>query len=209
MTYFLLESAKHKHHHHHHHDEDIDLPNPHSHLGPEERYTRLLMMLEAQFGSDISPIERPRLPTTTAPTKQESATSTPAIKKDPDAPTPTPDNQGNSAKEEDEDEGYQDEDKIAELEAAELSRLQALGIPVPGIEIKVDKHVARVWLEDLEVECANAVMRDRVRVVVERAVETVAGMWTEGPPSASVGNGNGNENGVMAKGKMDEVEAKA
>ena len=161
------------------------------------------MMLEAQFGSDISPIERPRLPTTTTPTKQESATSTPAIKKDPDAPTPTPDHQGKT-KQEDEDEGYQDEDKMAELEAAELARLQALGIPVPGIEIKVDKHIARVWLEDLEVECANAVMRDRVRVVVERAVETVAGMWAEGPPSASVGNGDG----MMAKGKMEKVEAK-
>jgi cleavage and polyadenylation specificity factor subunit 3 len=54
-----------------------------------------------------------------------------------------------------------------------------MGIPVPGIEIKVDKHVARVWLEDLEVECANPVLRDRIRVVVERAVETVAGLWAE------------------------------
>jgi hypothetical protein len=36
---------------------------------------------------------------------------------------------------------------------------------------RVDKHIARVWLEDLEVECANAVLRDRIRVVVERALK--------------------------------------
>ena len=51
-------------------------------------------------------------------------------------------------------------------------------IPVPGIEIKVDKHIARVWLETLEVECTYPVLRDRVRVVVERAAETVAGLWS-------------------------------
>lgn len=142
------------------------------------------MMLEAQFGSDISPIERPRIPTAT---------------KDADTQEPI--------KQEDEDD---DEAETAELEAAELARLQALGIPVPGIEIKVDKHVARVWLEDLEVECANAVMRDRVRVVAERAVETVAGLWAEGPPSASASASasGGNSNGLM-KGKMDEVDTKA
>lgn len=155
---------------------------------------RLLMMLEAQFGSDIAPIERPRLPADVKEmAKQEKTTA--STKKDPEA-------------EEEEQEEELDEERIADLETAELARLQALGIPVPGIEIKVDKHVARVWLEDLEVECANPVMRDRVRVVVERAVETVASMWAEGPPSAAVTNG-------APKGKMEdglkgmEVEAKA
>lgn len=61
--------------------------------------------------------------------------------------------------------------------AAELSRLHLIGIPVPGLEIKIDKHVAKVWLETLEVECSNAVMRDRVKAVVERAVETIAPFW--------------------------------
>ena len=149
---------------------------------------RLLMMLEAQFGSDIAPIERPRLPADV----KEIAKQT---KKE-------------SEGEKEEQEEELDEERMADLETAELARLQALGIPVPGIEIKVDKHVARVWLEDLEVECANPVMRDRVRVVVERAVETVASMWAEGPPSAAVTNG-------ASKGKMEdglkgmEVEAKA
>lgn len=189
----ISESAKHKHHHHH---DDIDLPNPHTSLGPEERFTRLLMMLEAQFGSDITPVERPRLPAeVTTPKKPESAT--PDIKQDPDAAEPTPTAQNETKK----DEG--DGESTADLEAAELARLQALGIPFPGIEIKIDKHVARVWLEDLEVECANAVMRDRVRVVVERAVETVASMWADGPPSASVSNG-GSTGVSVSKGKMDE-----
>ena len=200
-----LESAKHKHHHHH---DGINLPNPHTSLGPEERFARLLMMLEAQFGSDITPIERPRLPADiTTPKKPESATQD--IKQDPEAAESTFTAQ-NETKKEDESDG----ESTADLEAAELARLQALGIPFPGIEIKIDKHVARVWLEDLEVECANAVMRDRVRVVVERAVETVASMWAEGPPSAGVSNGG--STGVSAsKGKMDEgskgveVEAKA
>lgn len=183
------ESAKHKHHHHHH--DDIEIPNPHSNVGPEERFTRLLMMLEAQFGSDISPIERPRLPANITSTLLKQENATPEIKQESDQ----------------EEKETQDEERLADLEAAELARLQALGIPVPGIEIKVDKHVARVWLEDLEVECANAVMRDRVRVVVERAVETVASMWTEGPPSAPLANG-------ASKTKMEEppkgeVETKA
>ena len=67
---------------------------------------------------------------------------------------------------------------MEEMEARERARLASLGIPVPGLEIKVDKHVAKLWLEDLEVECANAVLRDRVKAVVERAVETVAPLWS-------------------------------
>ena len=121
------------------------------------------MMLEAQFGSDIAPIERPRVPANLV--------------------------NGNA-------EGKQaeaiDEERISDIESAELDRLHALGIPIPGLEIKVDKHVARVWLETLEVDCANAVLRDRVRVVVERAVETVAGLWAPSsmPKEVVVPNGS-------------------
>lgn len=139
------------------------------------------MMLEAQFGSDISPIERPRLPKQATNGTAKNETSTPT-KPDPDS-TPR---------------GDEDDPSTAKAELAELARLQALGIPVPGIEIKVDKHVARVWLEDLEVECANAVMRDRVRVVIERAVETVANMWSETTP-ASTTNGEAKELAIEAK----------
>lgn len=59
----------------------------------------------------------------------------------------------------------------------ELARLHALGIPVPGLEIRVDKSVAKVWLERLEVECAQKTLGDRVRAVVERCVETLAPVW--------------------------------
>ena len=71
------------------------------------------------------------------------------------------------------------ENYLEDLEAEELERLHSIGIPVPGVEIRVDKHVARVWLETLEVECGYAVLRDRVKAVVERAVETVAPLWSQ------------------------------
>lgn len=122
-------------------------------------------MLEAQFGSDITPIERPRVPADLAIGP---------------------------------DEGIENEERIADIESAELDRLHALGIPIPGIEIKVDKHVARVWLENLEVECANAVLRDRVRIVVERAVETVAGLWATNSAPKEIVMPNGS-----AKTQMD------
>ncbi|KAK5111476.1 hypothetical protein LTR62_004928 [Meristemomyces frigidus] len=70
-----------------------------------------------------------------------------------------------------------DEITQQKLEAAELARLHGLGIPIPGIEIRVDKSVVRVWLEGLEVEGGNRTLSDRVRAVVERGVETVAPLW--------------------------------
>nr|POF24001.1 endoribonuclease ysh1 [Quercus suber] len=70
-------------------------------------------------------------------------------------------------------------DPIAQEKASaqEIARLHGLGIPVPGVEIRVDKHVAKVWLEKLEVDCANKTLADRVRAVVERAVGVIAPMW--------------------------------
>ncbi|WPH03292.1 Metallo-hydrolase/oxidoreductase [Acrodontium crateriforme] len=59
----------------------------------------------------------------------------------------------------------------------ELARLQSLGLPVPGLKIRVDKAVAKLWLEGLVVECANKTLGDRVRAVVERAVETISVVW--------------------------------
>ncbi len=50
---------------------------------------------------------------------------------------------------------------------------------MPGVEITVDRYTARVWLETLEVECEFKTLRDRVKAVVERAVETVAPLWGE------------------------------
>lgn len=73
------------------------------------------------------------------------------------------------------DEG--DDVAVAKAKNAELARLHDMGIPVPGVEIKVDKLVAKVWLEKLEVECANRVLAERVRAVVERGVGVVAPAW--------------------------------
>lgn len=121
------------------------------------------MFLEAQFGPTITPLLQPRLQPrpTLAPNPTHLPTDHNAIK--PETETETPDSSAHD---------------LAELEAEEeLARLHAIGIPVPGVEIRVDKHVARVWLETLEVECESGVLRDRVRAVVERAVETVAPLW--------------------------------
>ncbi|MCJ1435626.1 endoribonuclease ysh1 [Xylographa pallens] len=134
--------------------------NPHANITSEERLSRLCMFLEAQFGPSISPISKPKLAG-----KSEAGLKTRGdsngLKNDPSS----------SESEEDEVED------LAELEAEELVRLHSLGIPVPGLEIKVDKYIAKVWLETLEVECNYAVLRDRVKAVVERAVETVAPLW--------------------------------
>jgi cleavage and polyadenylation specificity factor subunit 3 len=56
----------------------------------------------------------------------------------------------------------------------ELARLHSLGIPVPGLEIKIDKSVAKVWLENLEVDCGNRILGERVRAVVERGCEVLS-----------------------------------
>jgi len=68
------------------------------------------------------------------------------------------------------------EDSVAleKAQAVELARLHGLGIPVPGLEITVDKLVAKVWLEGLEVECPQRSLGERVRAVCDRACEVMA-----------------------------------
>ncbi|KAK3988178.1 beta-lactamase-like protein [Cladorrhinum sp. PSN332] len=73
--------------------------------------------------------------------------------------------------------GSNDSDPLKERQALELARLNKLGIPIPGLIIKVDKMVATVWLEELDIECESRVFSDRVRAVVERAVEVTAPLW--------------------------------
>jgi cleavage and polyadenylation specificity factor subunit 3 len=67
------------------------------------------------------------------------------------------------------------EDSVAveKAQAVELARLHGLGIPVPGLEITVDKSVAKVWLEGLEVECTNRSLGERIRAVCDRACEVL------------------------------------
>ncbi|KIV97382.1 hypothetical protein PV10_01138 [Exophiala mesophila] len=145
-------SSKSSHTHSHHHSNGTKaLKNDFSNVLPEDRFSRVCLFLEEQFGDGVVPIERPRLP---QQTKDKSA---------------------NIGKEEDTSEN---EEEVEALEAAERARLAALGIPVPGLQIKVDKYVATLWLETLEVECSFQALRDRVKAVVERAVETVAPLWS-------------------------------
>lgn len=126
--------------------------NPHANVTPEERLERLFMFLEAQFGADnVAPIADPKLPAATEDQKNGDGT-------------------GGDAKMEDEGENEA-------RKKAELDRLHRIGIPVPGVAIKVDKMTAKVWLEDLEVESNHKAFGDRVRSVVERAVETIAPLW--------------------------------
>lgn len=132
--------------------------NPHAIADPETRFERLCMFLEAQFGADnVSPITHPR-PISKPPTPPTDA-ATPAG--DPVEPPA-----GGSG-------------EVEPDEKAELNRLHALGIPVPGIEIKVDKNVANVWLEGLEVECKSAPLKARVKAIVDGAVEVVSPLWVE------------------------------
>lgn len=130
------------------------------------------MFLESQFGTNLVPISRPKLPPQKSPPKEST----------PIKPEPGDDDDENGSVDMETDEA-----DIEELEDQELKRLHALGIPVPGIEIRVDKHVARLWLETLEVECGYGVLRDRVKVAVEKAVETVAPLWGGGGGAGSGG----------------------
>jgi cleavage and polyadenylation specificity factor subunit 3 len=122
------------------------------------------MFLEAQFGGDnVNPIAEPKLPKDDSSPKQ--------IKEKAE------DGEGSDASMEVSDDEDEEERKLKLRQHAELERLHRLGIPVPGVAIKVDKMEATVWLEDLEVECKNKVFADRVRAVVERAVEVSAPLW--------------------------------
>lgn len=134
--------------------------NPHAHVSAADRLERLLWFLEAQFGEDnVSPVETPKIASTVGDA---------AVKKEEE-------NAGDEAM--DTDKPADDEQELEEKKRKELERLHKIGIPVPGVAIKVDKMAATVWLEDLEVECNNKVFADRVRAVVERAVEVTAPLW--------------------------------
>ncbi|OAA67159.1 cleavage and polyadenylation specificity factor subunit [Niveomyces insectorum RCEF 264] len=144
----VKQSGKNGHSHNHDHHHDLPVRNLHAHLTPEEQFGRLCMFLEAQFGADnVSPIAEPRLP-----------------------PTEVGEVKG-------EDEEDEDEQRKQEQIRRELERLHAAGVPVPGVLIKVDKMEAKVWLDDLDIECGHRVFADRVRAVVERAVEVTAPLW--------------------------------
>jgi cleavage and polyadenylation specificity factor subunit 3 len=125
-------------------------------LDPKERLSRLFMLLEAQFGNDVTPINTLRKPPQNA------------------GPTPPPDG------ETPDDDGAKKEEMTDEETQKALERLYNIGIPVPGISINVGGQIVRVWLEDMSVESVtakSAVLRQRVEMVVREAVECVAPLW--------------------------------
>lgn len=141
-------SAKHSHSHEQQHAPALPAENPHRAPSPEERLERLLWFLEAQFGQDnVAPVAVPKV----VPALVKEDTTTPAVKTE--------------------------DDELEEQQKREIARLHKLGIPVPGVSIKVERMSATVWLEHLEVECSNKIFADRVRAVVERAVEVTAPLW--------------------------------
>ncbi|UKZ56378.1 endoribonuclease ysh1 [Trichoderma virens] len=174
-------NGKHSHSHSHAESDDKfyaaqpDSKNPHAH--------RLMWFLEAQFGADnVAPVEDPKLPPLPASPKEEKKeedddnNDEEALKEEKangDESEAKPDVKS-EAMDVDEDAAKQ---QLQERQHKEITRLHKIGIPVPGISIKVDKMTATIWLEDLEVECNNKVFADRVRAVVERAVEVTAPLW--------------------------------
>ncbi|KAH0523443.1 hypothetical protein TsFJ059_008450 [Trichoderma semiorbis] len=185
-------SSNGKHSHSHSHGEESDdnkllyaaqpdSKNPHAHVSPADRLERLMWFLEAQFGADnVAPVEDPKLPPLPAAAaaispkeeeKKEEDDDKEAVKEEK---ANGEDIKPEEAMDVDEDAAKQE---LQERQHKEIARLHKIGIPVPGISIKVDKMTATVWLEDLEVECNNKVFADRVRAVVERAVEVTAPLW--------------------------------
>lgn len=183
------QKSTHSHDHAHqngHGDDDhsngYKLParNLHANVTPEERLERLFMFLEAQFGADnVAPVAEPKLPplsttTTTTTTTAALETTTTTKKEEEPAEEDTPMDGG--ADDENENDNNEQNDE-ARRRDAELARLHRIGIPVPGVAIRVDKMRATVWLEDLGVESNHKAFGDRVRSVVDRAVETIAPLW--------------------------------
>ncbi|KAK4662492.1 endoribonuclease ysh1 [Podospora pseudopauciseta] len=150
--------------HSHSHSFNLPVRNLHSNLSATERLERLMFFLEAQFGADnVSLITEPKL--SPVPPPQPKIKSSEGDDEEADASMDVS---------EDEEHGAT---QLAQRREAELARLHKLGIPVPGVNIRVDKMEAKVWLEGLEIECGNKVFGDRVRAVVERAVEVTAPLW--------------------------------
>lgn len=132
----------------HSHSHEEPKRNPHAGITPQERLSRLCMFLEAQFGED-------------------------AIKpiEKPKLPIVTEEN-GEA------EDSAAAEKAQAQRELAELQRLHEAGIPVPGLEIRLDEKLsAKVWLETLEVECNTKSLRERIKAVVDRACEVIAPLW--------------------------------
>lgn len=137
--------------------EEIPAASAHAHITPQTRLERILLSLEEQFGDCVTPIEDLTLlpPSYLPGAITKAATKGEAVKKE-------------------EDGGEMDTEVREMAIEATRNRLAKLGLTCPGVEVRVDEHVARVWFEGLDVECKLDSLRMRLKTLVERAVEGVA-----------------------------------
>ena len=157
--------------------DEIPPASAHAHISPQTRLERVLHSLEEQFGNAVTPIED----LTLLPASQHPLPSNIFSQKAPKAEGETEiDGEAESIVR---SRGDGNEEQLREIavEAAK-KRLAKLGLTCPGVEVRVDDHVARVWFEGLEVDCKLDSLRMRDKTVVERAVEGVAplvdlGLW--------------------------------
>ena len=155
-----IESSQ-SHSHSHNHNEN----NVAKKIRGEERFSQFCLLLESHFKGPITPVSKPRL------FAKSSEPPESAIEKVEVNDRSIENDQGVEMDE---------EEDIAELEAEEMDRLHGIGLPVPGLELQVDKHVATIWLETLEVDCLNGVVRDRVKAGIEQTIESMASFWSHG-----------------------------
>ncbi|KAF2396339.1 cleavage and polyadenylation specifity factor [Trichodelitschia bisporula] len=57
------------------------------------------------------------------------------------------------------------------------AKLQEMGIPIPGLEVRMGEQVATVSLEDMAVESKSVVLKGRVEAVMREALEGVGSLW--------------------------------
>lgn len=152
---------------------------------------RLCTLLEAQFGEDnIAPIKIPRKwynrdtmsAFSTAANAEAVQSSLRKLMLESNASIPNGSSENDSL---DDAVVLTPEEKslLAQSEVQEeIQRLHSQGILVSGFEVRADKTVARVWLEDLSVECEGRIWKERVSAVVKGAAGAVWGAQCHSHP---------------------------
>ena len=179
---------------HAHHDDDADEEKrPARVASAAEGLARLCTLLEAQFGDDnVAPIAVPRpwfdavsmsAFGAKAATAEALRSAMRGLKLEGDRDELA---NGEGDAEAEVEAGLSVEEKALlktpEVQS-EIARLHRAGVLIPGFEVRSDKAVARVWLEDLSVESEGGrVWKERVQAVVKGAAGVAwgAGAGTSG-----------------------------
>jgi len=154
---------------------------------------RLCALLEAQFGADnVAPVAVPRpwfVPASMsafgpkAPAAEALRSAMRGLKLEAERGGLV---NGDGDGEAEVDAGLSEDEKALlktpEVQS-EIERLHRAGVLIPGFEVRSDKAVARVWLEDLSVESEGSrVWKDRVQAVVKGAAGVA---WGTGASTAA------------------------